>query len=117
MWEKLEPIFQELELPYSRQGSYEEDEDLPESFFTFWNMNTPESGFYDNHAHKAVWFWAVYFYTKNPALIYSKLDEFIKLAKEKGFISEGRGHDVASGVPDYSGRYIIVKYIDDYEEN
>ena len=116
MWEKLEPIFEELELPYSRQGSYEEDEELPESFFTFWNMDTPESGYYDNDAHKAVWLWAIYFYTKNPALIYSKLENFIKIAKEKGFIAEGRGRDIASGIPNYSGRYVVIKYVEDYDE-
>lgn len=116
MWSKLEPIFEELELPYSRQGSYEEAEELPESFFTFWNMDTPEEGFYDNDAHKAVWLWAVYFYTKNPALIYSKLEQFITLAKKAGFIAEGRGRDIASGIPDYNGRYVVVKYVEDYSE-
>lgn len=116
MWSKLEPIFEKLELPYSRQGSYEEDAELPESFFTFWNMDTPEEGFYDNDAHKAVWLWAVYFYTKNPALIYSKLEGFIKLAKKAGFIAEGRGRDIASGIPDYNGRYVVVKYVEDYSE-
>lgn len=117
MWEKLEPIFQQLELPYSRQGSYEEDAELPESFFTFWNMDTPEGGYYDNKAHKAVWFWSIYFYTKNPTLIYSKLNEFITMAKEQGFIAEGRGRDIASGIPNYNGRYVVLKYIEDYEEN
>lgn len=112
MWEKLEPIFQQIGLPYSRQGSYEEDADLPESFFTFWNMDTPEGGFYDNKARKAVWFWAIYFYTKNPTLLYSKLDEFITMAKANGFIADGRGRDIASGTPDYNGRYVVVKWID-----
>lgn len=116
MWEKLEEVFEQLELPYSRQGSYEEDSELPESFFTFWNMDTPEGGYYDNEAHKAIWLWGIYFYTKDPSLIYSKLDEFIRISKDKGFIIEGRGRDIASGTPDFFGRYVVVKYIQDYDE-
>ena len=35
MWSKLEEVFIELNLPYSRQGSYGEGDSLPASFFTF----------------------------------------------------------------------------------
>ena len=116
MFEKLEEIFIELGLPYSRQGSYEEADELPASFFTFWNMDTPEDGFYDNEAHQAVWFWAVYYYTKDPSSIFHKMQEFYIIAKEKGFIPDGRGKDIPSGLPDYSGRMLIIKYIEPYKE-
>ena len=39
MWEVLEQAFEEIYeetgRPYSRQGSYGDDETLPESFYTF----------------------------------------------------------------------------------
>ena len=116
MWEKLEQIFIGIGLPYSRQGSYESEDAYPPSFFTFWNVDTPEAGFYDNQAHRAVWFWYVYFYTKNASILYSQLDEFITKAKAAGFIVEGRGIDVPSGSPDYFGRMVRVKFIQHYNQ-
>lgn len=114
MWSKLEEVFVALELPYFRQGSFSDDEELPESFFTFWNADTPEAGYYDNKAHSAVWFWYVNFYTKDASLLYTKLEQFITMAKEKGFITAGKPKDIASGEPNYLGRYVQIKYIEQY---
>lgn len=114
MWSKLENVFLKLGLDYNRQGSYGDDEDYPKSFFTFWNFDTPEDGFFDNKANCAIWYWQVYYYTSDPATLYSKMDEFIKLAKEEGFIIEGRGYDIPSDRPDYPGRMITIKYIENY---
>ena len=112
MWSKLEEVFNEIDLPYSRQGSYSEGKKLPTSFFTFWNNDSSEDGFYDDEAQKTIWFWYVYFYTKDPSLMYSKLEEFIKLAKEKGFTVDGKGKDIPSDVPDYLGRYVRLTYVE-----
>lgn len=114
MWDKLEEVFEEIDLPYSRQGSYAEGDPLPASFFTFWNVDTPEDGFYDNKANCAVWYWYIYFYSKDINLVYSKLEDFITIAKEKGFIPQGRPKDIASGEPDYFGRYVQIKYVEKY---
>lgn len=114
MWSKLEEVFELVGLEYTRQGSYSDDATLPQSFFTFWNADTPEQGFYDNKAHCAVWYWYVYFYTKDASLLYSKLDDFIRIAKEKGFIAQGKAKDIASGEPDYFGRYVQIKYVEKY---
>lgn len=114
MWDKLEQVFKKMGLDYSRQGSYTEDDEYPSSFFTFWNFDAPEGGFYDNDAHNAVWYWQVYYYTKYPETLYSRMDQFTKLAKEAGFIVEGRGEDIQSDRPDYPGRTIRVKYIEGY---
>lgn len=114
MWSKLEEVFETIGLPYSRQGSYTEDEELPKSFFTFWNADTNGLLHYDNEDHSTKWFWYVYFYTKDPKIVYSKLEEFIKLAKEKGFnIIDGKGKDIPSDVPDYLGRYVKLTYVED----
>lgn len=114
MWTKLEEVFEKTGLEYSRQGSYGEDDEYPESFFTFWNFDTPEEGFYDDKANRSVWYWQVYYYTKDPATLYSKMDEFIRLAKEVGFVVEGRGQDIPSDRPDYPGRMITIKYMEIY---
>lgn len=114
MKEKLDEIFESIGLPFSLQGSYQEGESLPISFFTYWNIDTPEDFFYDNEANRTQWKWYVYFYTSDPSVIYSQMDEFVRLAKEKGFIVEGRGNDIPSDVPDYLGRYVRVTYLENY---
>lgn len=114
MWSKLEEVFEKLELDYSRQGSYAEDAEYPNSFFTFWNFDTPEGGFFDNKANRAVWFWQVYYYTNDASTLYSEMQKFIRLAKDAGFIVEGKGTDIASDRPDYFGRMITIKYLEKY---
>lgn len=114
MWSKLEEVFETLGVEYARQGSYAKNAKLPETFFTFWNADTPEQGFYDNKANSAVWFWYIYFYTKDPAVLYSKLEDFIRIAKEKGFIISGRPKDISSNEPNYYGRYVQIKYVEKY---
>ena len=114
MWAKLEEVFEKLGLEYSRQGSYSDESEYPESFFTFWNDETPERAFYDNEAIQAVWHWTVNYYTNDPATIYSKMDEFIELAKGAGFIIDGKARDVASDRPDYPGRSVRVIYLEKY---
>lgn len=115
MWNKLEKIFEEIGLPYSRQGSYAPDDNYPSSFFTFWNYDTPEDGFFDNESHKAIWLWYIYFYTNDAFLLYSKMDEFIALAKRDGFIIEGKGNDIQSDQPNFIGRVVRISYIENYK--
>lgn len=116
MWSKLEEVFEVIGLDYSRQGSYTDDEEYPTSFFTFWNFDAPEDGFFDNEANRAIWYWQIYYYTKAPETLYTRMDEFIALAKTAGFIVEGRGEDVLSDRPDYPGRTIRIKYIEQYQK-
>lgn len=116
MWDKLEEVFKALGLPYSRQGSYAKDEKLPKSFFTFWNYDTPEGGFYDNRSHNCIWVWYVYFYTSDPSLIYTKMDSFCKIASSKGFILNGKPNDIPSDEPDYYGRFVQIAYIENYDD-
>lgn len=115
MWSKLEDVFRTMGLDYSRQGSYTDDREYPPSFFTFWNFDIPEDGFFDNEAHRAVWYWQICYYTRFPETLYSRMDEFTELAKAAGFIVEGRGEDVLSDRPDYPGRMVRIKYIEDYQ--
>ena len=113
MFEKLEEIFKEMGVDYFRQGSYG-DEEYPAHFFTFWNADTPEGGYYDNEAHKCVYVWYVYFYTNNPSEIYSTLDDFIKRAKGKGFILKSRGNDAPTDDKAFLGRYVVLNYVENY---
>lgn len=116
MWialeEAFEAIFEERGIPYNRQGSYGEEETLPESFFTFWNISSDFDGYYGNTPTKCIWEWRIAFYTSNPELIYTGLENFLDKAKELGFIIEDKGKDAPCNEPNYFGRYTIIKYVE-----
>lgn len=113
MWSKLEEVFIKLDVPYFRQGSFSSEDDyISPSFFTFWNPDTNDDGFYDNDSHKSIWYWNIYYYTSDPSTLYTGVEDFIKVAKEMGFTVDGRGHDIPSDRPDYSGRTISVIYVE-----
>ena len=114
-WEALEPLLESTGYPYFRQGSLAPDAPYPESFFTFWNQDTPEDTFFDNRPHSADWSWRVYFYTKDPALLYSVMDSLLESARAAGFIPQGRARDLASDEPDTVGRTILLTYKQIYE--
>jgi hypothetical protein len=116
MWLKLQEVFEELGLPYSRQGSYGVDEKLPSSFFTFWNKDSEFNGYYNNKPSRCVWTWNVFFYTNDPELIYSKLNDFVNIAMSKGFQVSGQGKDLQTDEPDYFGRYVEVSFIENLQQ-
>jgi len=111
-WARLEALFETMGYPYSRQGSYAEGDTLPASFFTFWNFDAPEGGFYDNEANKVIWKWQVYFYTKDPGLMYSVMDTLAQEAKNEGFVVDGRAFDLGADEPGYVGRTIRLLYVE-----
>ena len=98
-----------------QQGSLEEEEPYPDSFFTFWNNSSDGSAFYDNEAHSYIWDFDLNFYSINPNLVNSTLIQAKKILKEKGFIVDGKGHDVMSDEPTHTGRGINVKKIENEE--
>ena len=108
--QELFNLFNKMGLPYFRQGSLSDD-NYPNSFFTFWNINTPNDSFYDNKASRYIEEVMIYFYTNDAKLIYSKMDEFIRLAKEAGFIVEGRAYDTNADKVNYYGRLVKINII------
>ena len=55
MWRLLEEIFEELGLPYFRQGSLQSEGDYPSpSFYTFWNIDERFVADYDNKPHEGI---------------------------------------------------------------
>lgn len=112
MWTKLKTILDETGVEYGRQGSYSEDGEYPEKFFTFWNYDTEKIEHYDNSPWATIWRWEVCFYTRSPSELYSGLDDLIAKARAEGFIIEDSGFDVPSGRADMFGRKTILKYVE-----
>lgn len=112
MEDLLIEVLEELSRPIIRQGSLPDDEEYPDSFFTFWNNTSYSEGFYDNKESKVVWDYDLNFYSHDPELTHTELQKAINGLKSRGFIATGKGYDVASDVNTHTGRGINIKYIE-----
>lgn len=101
-----------LGYPVFRQGSLAENEAYPESFFTFWNVDTHDEGFYDNSENFTVWDFDLNAYSTDPATVEEMLIKAKEKLKEADFIVRGKGHDVASDEITHTGRGINVLKIE-----
>lgn len=112
MKDALISLLETFGYPVRLQGSLAEDEAYPESFFTFWNNDTPDGSHYDNNPISYVWDFDVNFYSTNPTLVNTVLLEARKLLKTHGWIISGKGYDVATDEPTHTGRGINVSYME-----
>lgn len=101
--------------PVRLQGSIQENEAYPDSFFTFWTNDSYDGNHYDNEPISCIWYFDINFYSTDPALVNSILLEAKTLLKQNGFIISGKGYDVASDEPTHTGRGINA-YIIEQEE-
>lgn len=112
--EELFSLFKEIGLPYFRQGSLS-DEEYPNSFFTFWTIDSPNASFYDNKETRNIEYIQVGSYTNNADLIYSQMDDFINRAKRKGFVVQGGARDTNADKDNYFGRLVYLRKINKLE--
>lgn len=116
MKEQLITILETFGYPVFLQGSFEPDEAYPDSFFTFWNFDTPEDAFYSNDANAAVWGFWVYFYSIDPAAV-EDIPEQARLAlKSAGWTLDGRAHDINVERPTHTGAFFTALFYDKYTE-
>ena len=104
MKEELEKILKATGYPASLQGTIG---DYPESFYTYWNFETPET-FYDDTAAYAVWGFWIFFFSADPALVESETSAAIARLRAAGWVVDGRGEDALSDEPTYTGRRLTV---------
>lgn len=102
--------FEELNLPYFRQGSLKDEDPYPDSFFTFWNVESELKAHYDNVSRAKSYGIQVYFYTNDFNIIYTKFDELLNKLEQKGFIREDDGWDIPSDVETHIGRTTMINY-------
>lgn len=93
-----------------RQGSLTEDDEYEDTFFTFWNNETPEQAFYDNQPHSEVSDFDVNIYSTDNTILYGKLREAKTMLRANGFTIIDSGHDVMSDEVSHTGRGINVLY-------
>ena len=112
MKEELLALLKTFGYPVKLQGTLTQEENYPDSFFTYWNDDTTDGSHYDNHAIHYVWEFSIYFYSTNPTLVNTVLIAAKNLLQENGWIVPGKGYDVPSDEPTHTGRSIEVLYIE-----
>ena len=112
MKDELIELLETFEYPVREQGSLTEDEQYPDSFFTFWNNDTYDGNHYDNDAIAFVWAFDINFYSIDPDLVNSILADVRTLLKKNGWIISGKGHDVSSDEVTHTGRGLTALYVE-----
>lgn len=116
MKEDLITLLKTLNYPVFLQGSLNSEADYPDSFFTFWNFETPETAYYSNDAGAAVWGFWVYFYSTDPELVETVPEAARTLLKVHNYTLEGRAYDVKVDKPTHTGAAFTAYIYDKYKE-
>lgn len=112
MEDKLIELLSSLGYPVYRQGSFSEGQQYPDSFFTFWNTESPDHSRYDNADYATDWAFDVNFYSIDPELTYKALADARILLKENRWIIPSKGYDVYSDEPTHTGRGMVALYLE-----
>jgi len=112
MVHELYELLLTLKYPVFRQGTFSEEEDYPESFFTFWNNDSYDGSHYDNEAVRWTWSFDVAFYSSDPTKIQDAIDDAMKELKKNGWTVSGRGRDLPSGKESHTGRGFSAYFIE-----
>ena len=108
MEDELITILESFKYPVYRQGSMSNDDAYPETFFTFWNNDSPDHSHYDNEEYGTNWDFNIYVYSSDPAKTYSLLADARAALKAAGWICMGKGFDSSSDEETHTGRGLEV---------
>ena len=112
MEDNLIVILESFGYPVYRQGSMSKDEKYPDTFFTFWNNDSPDHSYYDNKDYGTDWDFNIYVYSNNPNLAYSLLNDAKAALKAMGWICPSKGFDATSDEPTHTGRGMEIYYLE-----
>lgn len=108
MKEQLIAVLEDFGYPVFLQGSLNGAEDYPESFFTFWNFDTPEEMFYSGEPIGAWHGYWVYFYSTDPLKVQTVPEQARQSLKAAGWTPDGKPHDINVDVPTHTGAFFTV---------
>lgn len=107
MKKKLIDLLESLKFPVFMQGALNEDEQYPDTFFTYWNFQDPDILHYDNVSHGSAWGFWVWVYSNDPEVVETTEKKVKSLLKSNGFIFSGSS-DTNSGRETHTGRMMTV---------
>lgn len=101
----IETLFDTLSglgYPVYLQGTFSGAE-YPDSFITYIVNSSDDRAHYDDEPDSFNWGVSVLFYSKNPELLFSVPGTIRENLKTVGFIPQGKGYNIYSDDPNYSG--------------
>lgn len=116
MEDRLIELLESFKYPVIRQGSLGDDEEYPDTFFTFWNNSEDGDSFYDNETVKIIHDFDVNVYSTDPDTTYSLLKNARDLLKVNGWIPVTMGYDIASDEITHLGRGMNVTFLEYKQE-
>lgn len=85
------------------QGSFGKDEAYPDSFITFFIIDSPDLAFYNNKSYCTAYYININFYSSDPELVNTVPETIAEKLMEKDFIRQGKGTDLVSDYPTHTG--------------
>lgn len=110
MVDELIELLESLGYTVYRQGSLAGVE-YPDTFFTFWENDSPDHAHYDNQSYGTAYDFSVYVYSVDADLAYSLTEEARDILKVNGWVVPSKGYDVASDDNTHIGRGLQVYYL------
>ena len=92
------------------QGSFGENETYPDSFITFFIVDSPELAFYNNKSNCTAYYFDVNFYSSDPELVNTVPGTIAEKLEAVGFKKQGKGTDLVSDYPTHTGWNIPFVY-------
>lgn len=86
--------------------------EYPASFATFWVSDVPDGSNFDNVVASYDWDFSVIYYSKDPALVQSEPEKIKNALSAAGFIPQGRGRDIQSDKPEWTGWAMDFLYVE-----
>lgn len=102
----------DMGLMVRQQGNIPPPPNMPTSYITFLNTSSLDSLNVDNKTVEVEYEFTVIYYTSEWETLYTKMEEIISLLKTKGYVIDGMGYDIDSGLDDYSARCVEVSKIE-----
>ena len=112
MLDQLIELLETFGYPVRKQGSFNDADHYPDSFFTFWNDDSPDHAHYDNKAYGTEWSYDINFYSTDPSLTETVLAAARIRLKQNGWVVPSRGFDVRCDEPTHTARGIVALYLD-----
>ena len=89
--------------PVYREGAMRENDPYPDDFFTFWLVDNWDHKHYDDTNFLEGFEFDVCYFSTDPELAYTTVNEAIRRLKANGFTASGSGFDAYSESRDHVG--------------
>lgn len=114
MKDKLISVLETFGFPVYLNGTLNDEDDHPDSYFTFWNYQTENDRFYNNVCIRTVWGFWVYFYSTDPEAVNTIPLRAAEKLRAEGWIVEDHGEDTRTKETTHTGRILSCRFIENH---